>query len=486
MFCYRLGLVNARTIGKYFLIIISTFIIFTVLSLNPFIFCQTNNDRLSLSTPIQLSSDTIPLISAHVVASGDTIHAIWFGIDIYQTTSSDGIQYCHSFDGGKSFSLKTTIVSADTAFGPGLIASSNQFVYIAYSGFINEQFGTVLLRSHDAGMTWENSILILPNTLPLLVCANGSTVFIHYQNQRGGKCGLMRSDDYGETWNNVSTNMFLLNDLKISNDILYAVGSLTISRAEVGLYYSYDLGSRWIGPEIISREDRTPSVNPKLTLSSTGNIFVVWNDTGNVILRRTDGYDQNENLIWLPQTIISSDQHAVFIDISVMEKFVIIVWDNQSNISKVIQRSYSIDEGKAFGPIDTLTGNNNAGEPVMTISNKKIHFVWSEEFNATNNIIYRRGYMKEPVRPTVFVLRQNYPNPVNGVCHIEYDLTASEHVKLILYNLLGQKVATFLDEYQEQNFYKISIDANSYPSGVYFYRLITGCYSQTKKMVILK
>jgi hypothetical protein len=88
--------------------------------------------------------------------------------------------------------------------------------------------------------------------------------------------------------------------------------------------------------------------------------------------------------------------------------------------------------------------------------------------------------------PQTFNLYQNYPNPFNPVTTINYDIPVADFVRLAVYDILGKEVAVLVNEKQSAGKYKINWDASNYPSGIYFYKLITDEYSVTKKMVLLK
>ena len=88
--------------------------------------------------------------------------------------------------------------------------------------------------------------------------------------------------------------------------------------------------------------------------------------------------------------------------------------------------------------------------------------------------------------PEKYELYQNYPNPFNPVTTISYTLPESGHIKLTVYNSLGQELATLLNGWQTQGFYNIELDATNWSSGIYFYRLQAGNFSQMRKMVLLK
>ncbi len=94
-------------------------------------------------------------------------------------------------------------------------------------------------------------------------------------------------------------------------------------------------------------------------------------------------------------------------------------------------------------------------------------------------------------RPTEFGLRQNYPNPFNPATVIEYALPRACQVKVEIYNILGQRVRTLVNEVQEPGYKKISWNCtdeggNELSSGVYFCRIQAGDFVKSRKMTLLK
>jgi hypothetical protein len=88
--------------------------------------------------------------------------------------------------------------------------------------------------------------------------------------------------------------------------------------------------------------------------------------------------------------------------------------------------------------------------------------------------------------PLSFSLQQNYPNPFNPVTTINYSLAKSEHVKLVVYDVLGRQVATLIDEKQSAGVYDVPYNARFLSSGMYFYRIEAGTFTDVKKMMLLK
>jgi hypothetical protein len=88
--------------------------------------------------------------------------------------------------------------------------------------------------------------------------------------------------------------------------------------------------------------------------------------------------------------------------------------------------------------------------------------------------------------PATFNLGQNYPNPFNPSTTIKFSLPVASNVKLIVFNLLGQTVATLSDNYMTAGTYRVRFDAGQFASGVYFYRLEAGTFISQKKMMLLR
>ena len=88
--------------------------------------------------------------------------------------------------------------------------------------------------------------------------------------------------------------------------------------------------------------------------------------------------------------------------------------------------------------------------------------------------------------PTEFALSQNYPNPFNPVTTIQYQLPKSTKVNISIYNIMGQLVETLVDEYKEAGYYSVFWNASQVSSGMYFYKIVSGDFSDVKKCVILK
>ncbi len=91
-----------------------------------------------------------------------------------------------------------------------------------------------------------------------------------------------------------------------------------------------------------------------------------------------------------------------------------------------------------------------------------------------------------PSTPNAFALAQNYPNPFNPATNLQFTIGSTQAVSLKVYDLLGREVSTLVHEKLNPGSYTIPWNASSFASGVYFYRLESGSFVETKKMVLMK
>jgi len=145
----------------------------------------------------------------------------------------------------------------------------------------------------------------------------------------------------------------------------------------------------------------------------------------------------------------------------------------------------------------------NVGVQAIAYPNDALNFFHYYGYNTANydngttpsNVIYwilTRAYGPIGISqigtevPRGYSLRQNYPNPFNPTTSINFSIPKKTFVKLVLYDILGREVARLVDKDMVAGSYKYELNANNLSSGVYFYRLDAGDYSNVKKMVLIK
>lgn len=119
---------------------------------------------------------------------------------------------------------------------------------------------------------------------------------------------------------------------------------------------------------------------------------------------------------------------------------------------------------------------SNAG--VYSYRLKQIDYNGSYKLSNTVEVNY--------TTPANFSLLQNYPNPFNPSTIISYSLPKATNVKLLVYNAIGQNVKVLENGYKEAGIYNVSFNASELPSGLYFYKIEAGQFSQVRKMMLLK
>ena len=92
----------------------------------------------------------------------------------------------------------------------------------------------------------------------------------------------------------------------------------------------------------------------------------------------------------------------------------------------------------------------------------------------------------EPRVPKQFTLSQNYPNPFNPNTTIKFELPRTSNVTLTVHDILGREVSLLVNERQAAGVHEVKFDASGLASGVYLYRLQTGDFTQTKRLLLLK
>lgn len=110
------------------------------------------------------------------------------------------------------------------------------------------------------------------------------------------------------------------------------------------------------------------------------------------------------------------------------------------------------------------------------------------EFSSVGNFLvhYDPTGVTETNLEKSFYLSQNYPNPFNPITVISYQLLVVSHVNLVVFDLLGKEIKTLVSERKNAGVYQVNFDGANLPSGIYFYKIQTEKWSQTKKMVLMK
>jgi sugar lactone lactonase YvrE len=154
-----------------------------------------------------------------------------------------------------------------------------------------------------------------------------------------------------------------------------------------------------------------------------------------------------------------------------------LTFDEQGNLFATIQ-NLNDNESSYFAAIDKNTGAATFIGKIGYLNVGGLAFysktIPTDKNTLTNNI------------PDIYGLDQNYPNPFNPSTKINYQLPITNEVELSIYNLLGQKVATLVDEEQRAGYHQVEWEASGFASGIYYYKIEAGEFQDVKKMIFLK
>ena len=287
-------------------------------------------------------------------------------------------------------------------------------------------------------------------------------------------------------------------DGRIKPEVL-AQGTYTYAATVGGIdtYTSGQKGTSFSAPIVAGIAGLLLSAHPHLTNIQVRNIFLESSDN-------VDSPDTNRGY-----GLLSAIKAITYPNLN---------WDGSKyNLTKMFDGVTSIKDGIVNLNIEPSTeitmvnqGNNKftAELPILTNDNKyELHFTYTDESNTLHRIPSDKNYklnygdlnidlVLTDVKvidkvPQEFSLSQNYPNPFNPTTTIEYSVPNVEtskdlSVQLKVFNVLGQEVATLINGIKLPGQHNVKFDSSNLSSGIYFYRLTSGNFSATKKMIYLR
>jgi hypothetical protein len=174
--------------------------------------------------------------------------------------------------------------------------------------------------------------------------------------------------------------------------------------------------------------------------------------------------------------LLSIDHSGVEIGTPVANGMNFLASDNDGVLNVVV---YSI-EGNSLA-----AGNSTViSIPVISNDNGSIEILEASSSDAYGRLLETTASVITPL-PTSYAVDQNYPNPFNAKTMISFDLPVANDVNVGIYSVTGQLVETISGRY-EAGSHSITWDASNVASGVYFYKVTSGSFSQTMKMTLLK
>jgi hypothetical protein len=479
--------------------------LFTLLMLNSFnLIAQWQPDvRLTNNPAISSTSGNNAWC---IAASGNFVHVVW-------SDNRDGnyeIYYKRSTDGGVSWGTDTRLTNAPAESFSSSVSVSDSVVHVVWQDNRDGAPGEIYYKnSTDGGVSWGTDARLtneIEGSWYPSVTVSGAVVHIVWQNVLFGHWEIYykHSTDGGLSW---GADAHLSNDtlvswypsVSVSDSVVHVVWEDTRDgNGEGEIYYkrSTDKGVNW-GAETRLTNDTSYSNAPSVSVSGSV-VHVVWHDDrdGNTEIyykRSTDG-----GISWEIDTrLTNKNAFSKFPSVSVSGSVIHVVWfDERDEVNNwEIYYKRSTDGGISWGADTRLTNNSADSQfPSVSVSDSVVHVVWFDDRDGNHEIYYKRNPTDNVTGienisselPKEFNLEQNYPNPFNPSTKINYKISATGKISLKVYDVLGNEVATLVNEEKPAGSYEVTFNAEGLASGVYIYRLKSGSSSLSKKLLLLK
>ena len=160
--------------------------------------------------------------------------------------------------------------------------------------------------------------------------------------------------------------------------------------------------------------------------------------------------------------------------------------DIGSTYTQWVQLNFTIASTSGIYPLTIAAGSNAVSLFVNHANNPNTGVLVSQQLSPPINITGPSSVAEGRGMPTTLALDQNYPNPFNPATAINFALPHQGHVTLEVFSILGQKVATLVDESRPAGYYTEQFNGAGLASGIYFYRLSAGGATLLRKMLMIK
>jgi photosystem II stability/assembly factor-like uncharacterized protein len=317
----------------------------------------------------------------------------------------------------------------------------------------------VALRTTDGGETWENHYGGSDIEFYDVCFADANTGLAV-----GGEGAVSRTTDGGVTWD--ASYWAWMGHYAWRGICFSAAHTVTVVGGDGRIIHSKDGGLTWV--------TQWGALGDLFSVHFTDSVTGTAVGSGGLINRTTDGGNT-----WVQQTSGTTRiLHSVFFTDAntgtVVGEEGTILRTTNGGVTWVSQPSGTSRSLNGVFFTDSYTGTVVGGGGTILRT-------------TTGGVT---GVEEEPTiegeLPKSYALRQNYPNPFNPSTTIEFALPHSGYIYLKVHNVLGEEVATLIDGDHDAGTFKATWDASGLPSGVYFYRLTAGDFTQTRQMLLLK
>ena len=434
-----------------------------------------------------------------ITANSNIVHVLY-------SDNRDGnleIYYKRSTDAGISWGADTRVTnSIDSSVKPS-VAFSGSVLHIVWQDKRDGIFNIYYKRSTDAGLSWGTDSRLSNNIYASFnpsLSVSGLNVNAVWDIQNG--IYFKRSTDGGVSW---GADVIFASGADAHTPSICVSGTIlhVVWVQQEGLGYGYDIyykrstdnGINWGTNTLLTNTSSSLWDPPSIAVS--GSIVHVVYSVYNI--SKWDIYykrSTNGGTSWTGDTdLVNSTASAINPSLAVSGSAVHIAWFDARNTNMQIYYKRSTNGGNAWETDTRLTNtDSNSVVPSIATAGSIVHIVWFDNRDGNYEIYYKRNPTGNPIGiqnisseiPDKFKLEQNYPNPFNPTTKIKFDVVRLGNVKIVVYDVMGREVQTLVNESLKPGTYEASFDGSSLNSGVYFYKISAGEFSQTKKMLMIK
>ena len=179
---------------------------------------------------------------------------------------------------------------------------------------------------------------------------------------------------------------------------------------------------------------------------------------------------------------------------NVIGKSVKLKWQTATEINNYgfdIERCALSNKNESWEKIGFVNGSGNSNSPKdYSFEDKNVtagkYQYRLKQIDNDGQFEYSKVIETLLSKPTEFSLEQNFPNPFNPTTTIRFSIPEAVHIKITIFNLLGQEIAVLVDEIRESGSHSVDFNASQLNSGIYIYKIESGSFIQTRKMTLIK
>ncbi len=342
-------------------------------------------------------------------------------------------------------------------------------------------------RSTDYGAAWTQTQL--NNRIIYALAVSGNNIYAGTDNN-----GVYSSTNSGVNWTQTPKNFLSIISLAANGSYVYA------GTTSVGVEISSNNGSNWVWSSLNNRSVYALGVNGSNVFAGTVTYGVYLSTNSGTNWAQTSLNNKSIFALALSGNNIfagSTNTEGVYLSTNNGTNWAQTSLNNRGILSLALNEN-SVFAGTAINGfyVSSNFGSNWTQKNEGIASNTSVFSICifnNYVYIGTNTGVYKRqlGDLVQvlPVSsevPNSYSLQQNYPNPFNPVTNIEFSVPVQSFVKIVVHNVLGKEISVIVNENLKAGTYKADWNAANYSSGVYFYKLETESFTETKKMILIK